>query len=103
MEFGQLVAWDTASQQFVKSRQLYTFMHKCTLQGGSCMLSACYPCYCEGLRQAYDSYSADKGSVMSAKTQCAAYIDSYDVKTLGIKCVAGWGEGGGVRASPWCM
>lgn len=64
-----------------------TGMATCAAQGDACSLSVCYPCYCGGLAAVASNFTSDGEWLSAAKTECAAYIDAFDWKSMAIRWV----------------
>ena len=61
-------------------------MKSCADQYPACDLAACYPCYCGGLAAVEQNFAGDGDWLTTAKYECAPYIDSFDFKSMGIRC-----------------
>jgi hypothetical protein len=61
-------------------------MSACAKKGAACALSSCYPCYCGGLAAVEAQYAGDGEWLDSAKHQCDVYVDSFDWRSLSIRC-----------------
>lgn len=68
-------------------------MQSCSEQYPACELAACYPCYCGGLAAVDQNFAGDGDWLAAVKYECSPYIDSFDWRSMGIRCVRGWVAG----------